>query len=48
MNAMKTWTDEDYVNYVKFHLWMLGGYSGEINFRYMDNLENSDWFLPIF
>ena len=24
MNAMKTWKDEDYENYAKFHLWMLG------------------------
>lgn len=24
MNAMKTWKDEDYANYVKFHLWMFG------------------------
>jgi len=23
MNAMKTWTKEDYDNYTKFHLWML-------------------------
>ena len=23
MNAMKTWTKEDYENYAKFHLWML-------------------------
>jgi hypothetical protein len=25
MNAMKTWTEEDYDNYTKFNLWMLGG-----------------------
>ena len=23
MNAMKTWTKEDYDNYTTFHLWML-------------------------
>lgn len=24
MNAMKTWTKEDYINYAKFYLWMFG------------------------
>ena len=24
MNAMKTWTKEDYTNYAKFHMWMFG------------------------
>ena len=24
MNAMKTWTEEDYDNYARFHLWILG------------------------
>jgi hypothetical protein len=24
MNTMKTWKKEDYENYEKFHLWMLG------------------------
>jgi len=24
MNAMRTWKKEDYENYEKFHLWMLG------------------------
>jgi len=24
MNAMKTWKKEDYEDYAKFHLWMLG------------------------
>ena len=24
MNAMKTWTKEDYDNYLRFHLWILG------------------------
>jgi hypothetical protein len=25
MNAMKTWTKEDYDDYLRFHLWILGG-----------------------
>jgi hypothetical protein len=28
MNAMKTWKKEDYQNYTKFHLWMMGEYGG--------------------
>jgi len=24
LHAMRTWTKEDYDNYVKFHLWILG------------------------
>ena len=24
LNAMKTWTKDDYDNYTKFHLWMFG------------------------
>jgi hypothetical protein len=34
-NAMKTWTNQDYNNYAKFHLWMFeweperGGQEGE-------------------
>jgi hypothetical protein len=24
MNAMKTWKKEDYEDYAKFHLWMMG------------------------
>jgi hypothetical protein len=29
MNTMKTWTKEDYENYGKFHLCMLGGLDEE-------------------
>jgi hypothetical protein len=25
LNAMKTWTKEDYDQYARFHLWILGG-----------------------